>query len=582
MNKGLLDAITPVEINFERNRMAIGENLIKGYGIIKYAPEVKLGWLSELTQMDNILLSMLYYPNSSGELLQAVSRNIMQLRGEVNSTRDYVRQQRAEAGIENGEELIKRIDRLGESVGYFSCTVMAMGKDEKELKKSCKALEAKVVSMSLKVRTMSNLQEETYKTMSPYHVPEEKILNCTKTIMPMSTYQYGMPASSSNFTDDTGYYLGKNMRGSLICLDMWKRGGDRTNSNWVIMGIPGQGKSFFAKHLITSEFMMGTKIYIIDPEREYRQITKFMEGDIINVGGAREGKINPLQIKVSGMKEDEDAGLSDLAIHLKTVETFFEMYLPAMTQMQQAVLKDALIEVYKKSRITFDTDVSQFKSSDFPVMSDLYNYILNMKTEDGVSESVAMLLKDVAKGGDSFLWNGETTIHSDKQVVCLDTHDIQEMPDKIKKTQYYNVLTWVWEQASRNREEKCIVICDEAYLMIDQRVPQALIYLRNIAKRGRKYSVGIMIISHSVVDFLSPDIKQYGQELLGTTAYKVFFGCDGKNLKELANLYDLKEAEVEFLLAKRQRVGLVTIGSKRMKVSFELGYKAKYLTGGGR
>lgn len=190
-------------------------------------------------------------------------------------------------------------------------------------------------------------------------------------------------------------------------------------------------------------------------------------------------------------------------------------------------------------------------------------------------------MKDIALGSDSYLWNGKTTIHTDAQIVCLDINNLKDSPDNIKRTQYHNILTWAWEQASRDRNEKVLIVCDEAYLTIDENVPQALISLRNFAKRGRKYSVGIVIISHSVVDFLSPNIKQYGQELLGNTTYKIFFGCDGKSLKELAELYDLKDPETEFLLRREQRKALVTIGSKRMKIKFDLNYKAKYLTGGG-
>ena len=154
--------------------------------------------------------------------------------------------------------------------------------------------------------------------------------------------------------------------------------------------------------------------------------------------------------------------------------------------------------------------------------------------------------------------------------------------EKLKKIQYFNVLTWVWEQASQNREERCIIVADEAYMMIDQRVPTALIHMRNMAKRGRKYNVSIMTISHSVVDFLAPAIKQYGQELIGTSCYKMFFGCEGQNLLELSNLYDLKEAERDFLLGAEQGYALAQFGSKRVIVHFKVGdYKKRRISGGG-
>ena len=192
------------------------------------------------------------------------------------------------------------------------------------------------------------------------------------------------------------------------------------------------------------------------------------------------------------------------------------------------------------------------------------------------------LMKDISVGGDSYIWNGKTTIQTNNKVVALDTSGFSEGNEKLKKIQYFNVLTWVWEQASQNRDERCIIVADEAYMMIDQRVPTALIHMRNMAKRGRKYNVSIMTISHSAVDFLAPPIKQYGQELLGTSCYKLFFGCEGQNLVELSNLYGLKEAERDFLLSAEQGYALAQFGSKRVIVHFKVGdYKKNRISGGG-
>jgi hypothetical protein len=142
--------------------------------------------------------------------------------------------------------------------------------------------------------------------------------------------------------------------------------------------------------------------------------------------------------------------------------------------------------------IDFGTDVTQLKNEDFPIMGDLYELVCS--NQDEISKKLAGKLKNIAVGADSFLWNGYTEIKSDKQIVCLNTHNLQNNNEKTKKTQYFNILTWVWEQASKNRDERCIIVCDESYLMIDNKVPQAITFLRNIAKRGRKYNVSLMVI----------------------------------------------------------------------------------------
>ena len=124
-----------------------------------------------------------------------------------------------------------------------------------------------------------------------------------------------------------------------------------------------------------------------------------------------------------------------------------------------------------------------------------------------------MLLYDIAEGADSFIWNGHTTVPGGSRFTVMDTHALQETGDNVKRTQYFNILTYDWEQMSRDGEEHVLLVCDEVYLMIDQKVPQSLVYLRNVMKRARKYEAALGIIFHSLVDFLHESIKQYGQAL---------------------------------------------------------------------
>ena len=168
--------------------------------------------------------------------------------------------------------------------------------------------------------------------------------------------------------------------------------------------------------------------------------------------------------------------------------------------------------------------------------------------------------------------------------ICLDTHDLQNASDNVKRTQYLNLLSWCWEEMSRDRNERCLLVCDEAYLMIDPQVPQSLVFLRNVEKRARKYEAGLAIISHSVVDFLAPEVKMYGQALLDIPCYKILMGCDGKNLQETKDLYNLTDAEQELLESKRRGHALFIIGSKRLHVNFEIpAYKFSYMgKAGGR
>jgi hypothetical protein len=253
--------------------------------------------------------------------------------------------------------------------------------------------------------------------------------------------------------------------------------------------------------------------------------------------------------------------------------------------LQKALLKQTLERLYADFGIAWDPDVSNMKPSDFPTFADLYALLKKRleKAEDKINlEYLTVIVRELAEGSDSFLWNGATTVNPKSRFICLDTFDLQNTSDNIKKTQYYNILTWAWEQMSKDRSEKVLLVCDEAYLLVDPNVPQSLIFLRNAAKRARKYEAGLVIISHSVVDFLDPAVKMYGQALMDIPAYKILMGCDGKNLAETAELYNLTETEQDYLLSKKRGYALFFAGSRRMIVRFDIAdYKLRYMGGGG-
>ena len=597
-NSALLNVITPVGLEFQKNSLSIGENLGKVYGLIRYPQKVEVEWLSKITNIPATIVSIGFKPVDNATLISAISRSVVQQRGFAEGAKDPLSRQRAEKAAEDGEKIIMQIDREGETVGLMSVEVCPIAKDEKTFKKVCRRAESMVSVMKCKMRVIPNLQQECFRHLSPSFPNNGKMESILQKIVPMSTFVGGFPFASSGFNDGAGYYFAQDSSGGLVIVDVWKRGGDRTNSNFVVMGNSGVGKSTAIKHIIMSEYMKGTKILVVDPESEYKDLCYNLGGDWINAVGGAGGRFNPLQVRPSPRDDesekeadrlyrDEGYGMNDLALHMKNLEIFFSLYIPSLTDMQKAVLKKCLVELYQQFHITWDTDVVKLKATDFPIFSDLYKLIKEKADTEKDRQAYAdlsLLLYDIAEGSDSFIWNGHSTIATDSPFICLDTNALQETSDSIKRTQYFNLLTYCWEQMSRNREERVLLICDEAYLMIDQKVPQSLVYLRNVMKRARKYEGALGIISHSVIDFLSESIKQYGQALLDIPCYKLLMGTDGPNLKETAKLYDLTEAEQELLLARKRGHALFMVGAKRLHINFEIpDYKMFYMgKAGGR
>ncbi len=596
VNPALLNIVTPMGLEFKRTGLDIGEFTGKIYGVIKYPPTVEMGWLSKVNNIAGTIISQTFLPADNTILVESISKNIMQNRSIAESTRDPLTQKRAEKGVEDGDRILTQIDQNGETVGYMTNLVMPIDNEPKRFEKLCRRVEGLYASIRCKIRPLPNLQKAAFKMLSPYHVPQQQIIDVTQRIVPLSTFIGGFPFASSGYNDGMGTWFAMDTHGGMIVLDLWKRGSDRTNTNIVILGVAGVGKSTAIKNIILSEYMMGTKIIIADAEREYKDLCINLNGDWINCGGGNGGRINPLQVRPVPQDEegeqeklyaDEGNGMGDLALHMKTLEIFFSLYIPSLSDIQKALLKECLIELYANVNILWDTNISKLSSNDFPILSDLYNLIDSKaqgRKNKAEYEVLSALLRDVAIGSDSFLWDGNTTIKANNKIICLDTHDLQNTSDTIKRTQYFNILTWAWEQMSKNRTEKVLLIADEAYLMVDPNVPQSLVFLRNVAKRARKYEAGIAIISHSVIDFLDPSIRMYGQALLDIPTYKILMGTDGKNLGETAELYSLTDAEQELLYSKKRGHALLMIGSKRLHAKFVVpDYKMQLIgRGGGR
>lgn len=335
---------------------------------------------------------------------------------------------------------------------------------------------------------------------------------------------------------------------------------------------------------------------------DYKELCHNLNGDWINAAGGSKGRINPLEIQPvprddeeeeENLYQDKGHGMSDMALYLQHLETFFTIHIPSLNDMHKAILETTLIELYNNFHIDWNTDISKLTPLDYPTFSDLYQ-LLCKKAEErektrreldiNYYEELATLIKRNAEGSLAALWNGATTLSSDSKCICLDTKDLQDVAEGVKRAQYFNINSWIWKLMSRDRTERVMLISDEAYLQIDPNVPQTLSFLRNVSKRARKYEGSLVIISQSIIDFLSDKVKMYGQALLDNASYKLFFGTDGENLEDIKRTFKLTEAEEAMLVKKKKRHALMAIGSKRKHIEFVIPeYKFDYFgTAGGR
>lgn len=298
--------------------------------------------------------------------------------------------------------------------------------------------------------------------------------------------------------------FGTDEDGKIIILSPFCKSPARPNSNVVITGASGSGKSYLAKKILFNEWLNGTKIYAIDPEGEMRDMCRNIKGKWIDCSGGlgeNVGRLNPLQVNPLPIQIDDEEGdeylstKSALSLHMNFLSTFFRLYFPDITTLQMSLLMETIEELYKNYEITWETDVALKKSTEFPIMENLY-YLLEDKSNNPSEhkkdyETLRSVIRGLALGESRELFNGYSTIKIDNSFVCFDVSALQNSSENIKRCQYLNILRFCENLAFRDRNEKVYVACDEAYLLIDKRIKESIEFLRNFCKRCRKYQARI-------------------------------------------------------------------------------------------
>lgn len=585
-----METLIPVGgLDFGVNRVVVGPAIGRIFGATRYPSELDYGWAVQLVNTVDSIVAVTYDPGNAEVMGNALSRSISQNSNSANAAKDARKRMRLEKQVEDAGELLSNMDFKSSSVGHVSIMVMPFTDDERKLADVCHAVVSRWARKKIKLKPLGNIQKEAFLALSPYYAGTGSAVDgILRQIMPLDTLTGGFPLTVNIYRDDGGAYFARTGDGGIMALDFLRRDADRSNGNMVVTGESGQGKSTAVKHVVQLLYMLGVKVLILDPEREYKELCRNMGGCWLDVGGGKT-KINPLQVRPVPQDEEEDSALycseeNALALHIYTLEVFFSLLFPSLNDLQKAALKRALVECYERKKITWNTDVAALKAEDFPIMQDLYDVVKENKATSDVYASLEALIYDIAYGAGSFLFNGYSNVSWDADFIVFDTAGLTSNADTLKRAQYFNALSLCWQIMSGNRSEPVLLVADEAHLMMDPAIKQTAMYIRNIAKRCRKYEAMIFTIFQSTADMLYPEIRMYGQAILDNATYKLIFGCDGQNLEDTASIFRLTEQEQQILLQKRKRKALAIIGREHVQVEFDLpDYKLQLMgKGGGR
>ena len=532
-----------------------------------------MGWLAKLTEDVGAIFSINIEPIDNAQLIEHLDARIRDASSLSKIAKNESIKQVSEAEVKEASEIISRMINNNEVVSYLTIYICISAQNEQDLISKCKEVERVVQKLKLKIRPVTNfLLKSGFKAVAPFFTIQKDLTEYFKRNILTSSFTGGFLFNTNTFIDKEGFCFGINQNGGIIIFNIWKKDYDRTNSNMVIVGSSGSGKSLATKHIIYNE-LPRTKLLIIDPEAEYTYLAKNLKGKIIECGGSNSGyTLNPLQVRIN---KDDEENLNALAIHFQFLHTFFEILFPSLTDIEFSILDRVLEELYFKFNITTNTDISRLENTEFPLLEDLY-YLLENKNKVEYKpeyEKLLSLIRPIAIGQASSLWNGYTDITVDTSLTIFNTKNMQEFQIQYKRAQYYNIMSYAWEIISKNKDEFDCLIADECHVLVDPNIPQTLEYVRNISKRARKYNSSIIVITQSIEDFLNEKIKLYGQSLLANSTYKLFFKMDGQDLRDVVKVFSLSKKEEELIYNAKRGECLLSAGNRKIFVNVKVPHK---------
>lgn len=540
--KSVPDVLAPQQIDVDFNTVVIDGTYYRTLFASGYPRFVSANWLSPLINFDHALnISMFVYPVESKSTLDDLRRKIAEMEAEISTDlqRGRVVDPSTQAKLEDALSLQDQLVKGAERFFQFGLYITIPAKSQTELDQVTKQVSSVLGSLLISTSPALLQQADGFKTTLPTCLDHLLVTRNMDTTSLATTF----PFTSSELTSNEGILYGLNEHnGSLVIFDRFSL----ENANSVVFAKAGSGKSYAVKLEILRSLMFGTEIIVIDPENEYKTLCDAVGGEYINFSFNSPNRLNPFDLSALTEKSDEN----ELNLKILSLHSLFKVIMGNLTPGEESILDRALVATYKMKGITPDP-LTQKKTP--PLMEDLYKALIGM--EELQSRSLADRLEKFVKGSFQGIIDQPSNVDLKNPFTVFSVRDLE---DALKPIAIFIILDYIWTKMRRDLKKRLLIVDEAWYLM---RQPDSAAFLYGIAKRARKYFLGLTTITQDVEDFLGTD---YGKAIVTNSSIQVLMKQSPAAIDKVAQVFYLSEGEKHLLLSSEVGEGLFFAGNNHV------------------
>ncbi len=541
----LRDLISPSSLEFKADHFRLGTKYGRTLYVYGYPRSLYTGWLSSIINMDEVLdISMYIYPVDTSAVMKNLTKKVTQLEASmnINNERGKVRDPQLEAAISDAEELRDQLQVGAERFFRYGLYITLYADSLDELQFVQRKIENIFGQQLVFTKVASSQQEQGMNSTMPQCTDQLQIRRNMNT----GAISTSFPFTSADLTQEKGILYGVNMHNNgLVIFDRYSL----ENANMVVFAKSGSGKSFAVKLEALRSMMMGTEILIIDPENEYQKLCDAVGGSYIRLSLNSDVRINPFDLpKVVDSEDANDA----LRANLITLHGLLRIMLGGgLTPNEDSDLDQALIDTYARAGITSDPLTH---TSVPPTIINLYDTLLHM---GGTGPSLAARLRKYTSGTFAGIFSQQSNIDINNDMVVFNIRDLE---DELRPVAMYIVLNHIWNITRANQRRRMLIV-DEAWQLMQYE--DSANFLFSLAKRARKYYLGLTTITQDVEDFMS---TKMGRAIVNNSSMQLLLKQSAAAIDVLSDVFKLTEEERKRLSSFPVGQGLFFAGQNHVHI----------------